>query len=173
MFVHNALVGCNLRDKIKIAASGKVASAFGIARNLAIGADWCNAARGFMMAVGCIQAQRCHTNTCPVGVATQDPARQRALHVGDKSARAFHFHRKTMETLSEIVAAVGLEHTDRFRPWHVCLRTNRTTVLSYDEAFHFMAPGALLKGCDHAQFCKHWAAATADSFQPAAAPPIL
>ncbi len=93
MFVHNALVGCNLRDKIRIAASGKVSSAFSIARNLAIGADWCNAARGFMMAVGCIQAQTCHTNHCPVGVATQDPVRQRALDVGDKSERAYHFHR--------------------------------------------------------------------------------
>jgi len=167
MFVHNALVGCNLRDKIKIAASGKVASAFAIARNLAIGADWCNAARGFMMAVGCIQAQKCHTNTCPVGVATQDPARQRALHVGDKSERAYHFHHNTMETLSEIVAAAGLSHPNELRPWHVSMRVNRTTVMTYDQAFGFLKPGGLLEGSDHPVFQRAWQLARADSFQPA------
>ena len=168
MFVHNALVGCDLRSQIKIAASGKVSSAFTIARNLAIGADWCNAARGFMMAVGCSQAQRCHTNTCPVGVATQDPLRQRALHVPDKSERTHHFHKLTMETLSEIVAAAGLNHANELRPWHVCLRTSRTEVMPYDEAFHFLEAGSLLNGSDgqHPQFQKHWQRATADSFGP-------
>ncbi len=167
MFVHNALVGTNLRDKIRIAASGKVTSAFGIARNLALGADWCNAARGFMMAVGCIQAQACHTNKCPVGVATQDPGRQRALNVPDKSERTFQFHRQTMETLSEIVAAAGLNHADELRPRHVCLRTSRTESLSYDEAFQFLTPGALLYGeTQHPLLDRHWNSATADSFQP-------
>ena len=166
MFVHNALVGCQLRDEIKIAASGKVSSAFTIARNLAIGADWCNAARGFMMAVGCIQAQSCHTNACPVGVATQDPLRQRALDVQDKSERTHHFHQLTMETLSEIVAAAGLDHARELRPWHVCLRTSRTEVLPYDEAFHFLEPGELIEGDEtkHPQFMKYWQRASADSF---------
>ncbi|MDG2383187.1 MAG: FMN-binding glutamate synthase family protein [Pirellulaceae bacterium] len=167
MFVHNALVGTRLRDQIRIAASGKVTSAFGIARNLAIGADWCNAARGFMMAVGCIQAQTCHTNMCPVGVATQDPSRERALHVPDKSERTFHFHQQTMETLSEIVAAAGLKHANQLRPHHVCLRTSQTQSLSYDEAFHFLEPGALLDGTsEHPLIERHWQLASADSFQP-------
>ncbi|MEQ8785262.1 MAG: FMN-binding glutamate synthase family protein [Pirellulaceae bacterium] len=165
MLVHNALVGCGLRDKIKIAASGKVSSAFSIARNLAIGADWCNAARGFMMAVGCIQAQACHTNKCPVGVATQDPVRQRALHVPDKSQRAYHLHKHTMETLSEIVAAAGLAHADELRPHHICLRTDRTTVTTYDEAFTFLAPGELLTGCDDPRMQRNWEHASPDSFQ--------
>jgi len=164
IFVHNALVGCGLREKLKIAASGKVSSAFAIVRNLAIGADWCNAARGFMMAVGCIQAQTCHTNKCPVGVATQDPRRQRALHVGDKSQRAFQFHRHTMETVSEIVAAAGLDRPEQLRPWHIFLRTSRTQVMPYDEAFHFLHPGALVDGTAPAHVMRYWEAASADRF---------
>ncbi|MCG8585908.1 MAG: FMN-binding glutamate synthase family protein [Pirellulales bacterium] len=165
MFVHNALVGCELRDKIKIAASGKVASAFAIARNLAIGADWCNAARGFMMAVGCIQAQACHTNACPVGVATQDHRRQWALNVPDKAERVYHFHRGTMETLCEIVAAAGLDHPEQLKPWNVCLRTSRTLAQTYDEAFRFLKPGELLSGDADRPIQRYWNMATADAFQ--------
>ena len=88
VFVHYALVGAGLRDRIKLGASGKITSAFDMARVMALGADWCNAARGFMFAVGCIQAQRCHTGLCPTGVATQDPLRQRAIVVQGKSASA-------------------------------------------------------------------------------------
>ena len=72
---------------------GKIVSAFDIARALSLGADWCNSARGYMFAIGCIQAQACHTNHCPVGVATQDPLRQRALDVNSKSQRVARFHR--------------------------------------------------------------------------------
>ncbi len=72
-FVHNALIGINARDRIKLGASGKIISAFDIARVLALGADWCNSARGFMFALGCIQSQSCHTDRCPTGVSTQDP----------------------------------------------------------------------------------------------------
>ena len=98
IFVHNALVGCNLRDKIKVAAAGKVSSAFTLARTLAIGADWCNAARGFMMAVGCIQAQECHTNKCPVGVATQDPELRKRLDPEEAAERVYNFlHTLTIE----------------------------------------------------------------------------
>src|SRR5260370_22060098 len=86
-FVHNALIGINARDRIKLGASGKIVSAFDIARAMALGADWCNAARGFMFALGCIQSQSCHTDRCPVGVATQDPTRQRALVVDGKCVR--------------------------------------------------------------------------------------
>ena len=165
MFVHNALVGCELRDKIKIAASGKVASAFAIARNLAIGADWCNAARGFMMSVGCIQAQTCHTNECPVGVATQDARRQWALDVTDKSERTHNFHHNTMETLAEIVAAAGLDHPEQLTPWHISLRTSRTEAQTFHDAYHFVEPGCMSDGCDHPLLKKYWDAASADSFQ--------
>ncbi|WP_298867202.1 FMN-binding glutamate synthase family protein [uncultured Gimesia sp.] len=165
IFVHNALVGCNLRDKIKVAAAGKVSSAFTLARTLAIGADWCNAARGFMMAVGCIQAQECHTNKCPVGVATQDPRRQQALNVEDKSERTFNFHHNTMNALTEVIAAAGLDHPDQLRPWHIYLRSKRTEVLSYHEAFDFLKPGDLLGDCPYPVYKKSWDRASADSFQ--------
>jgi hypothetical protein len=95
MFVHNTLVGLNLRERVRIGAAGKIVSAFDIASVLAIGADWVNSARGFMFAIGCIQSQSCHTNKCPTGVATQDPLRQRALVVPDKAERVASFHRNT------------------------------------------------------------------------------
>ena len=79
LLVHNTLVGLNLRDRIRIGCAGKVIGAFDVARAMALGADWCNSARGFMFALGCIQAQTCHTGQCPTGVTTQDPQRQQAL----------------------------------------------------------------------------------------------
>jgi glutamate synthase domain-containing protein 2 len=164
VFVHNSLVGCGLRSKIKIACAGKVTSAAHILRNLAIGADWCNSARGMMMAVGCIQAQSCHTNKCPVGVATQDPTRQRALHVGNKSERVAQYHRNTMEALTELVAAVGLEHPDQICPEDMFKRVTTGRAISYDKAFNFLKEGVLLSGCDHPDFEADWNKASADSF---------
>ena len=165
IFVHNALVGCNLRDRIRVGAAGKVASAFAIARNLSIGADWCNAARSFMMAVGCIQAQSCHTNRCPVGVTTQDPRRYWALNVADKAKRAFYFHQNTMSALAEIVAAAGLDHPRELGPWHICLRGEGTDIKTYDQAYRFLKPGELLDGTDDPGFNTHWQHATADIFR--------
>jgi glutamate synthase domain-containing protein 2 len=164
IFVHNSLVGCGLRSKIKIACAGKVTSAAHILRNLAIGADWCNSARGMMMAVGCIQAQACHTNKCPVGVATQDPIRQRALHVGNKSERVAQYHRNTMEALAELVAAIGLEHPDQIRPHEMFKRITPDLAVSYDEAFHFLKEGELLNGCEDPEFKADWNRASVDSF---------
>jgi glutamate synthase domain-containing protein 2 len=166
VFVHNALVGCGLRDKIRIACSGKAITAADIVRNCAIGADWCNAARAFMMAVGCIQAQQCHTNECPVGVATQRPDLFRALHVGDKAERVNHFHYNTMESLSELVAAMGLDRADQLRPYHVSKRIGPNQILSYEEAYNFVGKGALLNGhCGMPVLDKNWAMASADSFR--------
>jgi glutamate synthase domain-containing protein 2 len=165
MFVHNALVGCGLREHIRVAAAGKVSTAFMIARNLAIGADWCNAARGFMMAVGCIQAQSCHTNRCPVGVATQDPIRQKGLVVSDKGERTYHFHRNTMDTLAEIVAAAGLDHPAQFSPLHIYMRVGRQSVKTYEETFRFLRPGELLEDCEHPEFRPYWRQASADTFR--------
>src|SRR3546814_9252512 len=78
--------------------SGKIISAFDMARTLAFGADWCNAARGFMFALGCVQSRSCHTDRCPTGVATQDKARQRALVVPDKAERVRNFHQDRKST---------------------------------------------------------------------------
>lgn len=164
MFAHNTLVGCGLRDKIRIAASGKLFSAAAIASACALGADWVNGARMFMMSVGCIQSQRCHTNTCPVGVATQDPKRIRALHVPSKSERVFHFHEATCNTLIEITAAAGLEHPGEFTPYHVMMRDQNRKATSYAKAHEWLEEGELLSGCSFEDYAVPWEAASANSF---------
>ena len=167
LFVHNTLVGLNLRDKIKLGASGKIVSAFDIASVLAIGADWCNSARGFMFAIGCIQSQSCHTNKCPTGVATQDPLRQRALVVPDKAARVFNFHRNTLKALAEMLAAAGLTHPEQLQPKHLVRRMSATEVKLFSQLHVFLSPGELLQGHVEGEFyARMWQLARADSFEP-------
>ena len=97
VLVHQTLVGLKLRHRIRIGAAGKIVTAYDIARVMALGADWCNSGRGFMFALGCIQAQSCHTGHCPTGVATQDPERQKALVVSDKAQRVANFQQNTLK----------------------------------------------------------------------------
>jgi len=165
LLVHNTLVGLNLRSQIRIGAAGKIVTAFDIARTIALGADWCNAARGFMFALGCIQSQSCHTGACPTGVATQDPLRQRALVVPDKATRVYHFHANTLKALRELLAAAGLRHPDELGPEHVIRRVSSTEVRSLAALHHFVAAGSLLDGVsDHPVFKLFWPLATPDSF---------
>ena len=165
-FVHSTLMGVNLRDKIKLGASGKIISAFDMARVMALGADWCNAARGFMFAVGCIQSQKCHTDHCPTGVATQDRIRQRALVVSDKAQRVANFHKETVKALAELIAAAGLEHPRELRPFHFMQRAAPDRVVTFAELFPFLNPGELLAGTDQPQYRDPWEVARADSFVP-------
>jgi len=168
-FVHNALIGIDARDRIKLGASGKIVSAFDIARAMALGADWCNAARGFMFALGCIQSQSCHTDRCPVGVATQDRTRQRALVVNDKWVRVKNFHAATQHALSEIVSAAGLDHPKEFMPAHFSRRVSAREALTYAELYPPLKPGALLAGdCDDPRFREAWKMASSASFRVAA-----
>ena len=167
LFVRNTLVGIDLRPRIRLGASGRIASAFDMARALALGADWCNAGRGFMFALGCIQAQSCHTGRCPVGIATQDPARQRALVIADKAERVRHFHEGTLVALAELVAAAGLDHPGQLRPCHFSRRLGPDRADSYDRLYRFFEPGELLAGTDEPRFRATWAAARADRFTPA------
>lgn len=165
--VHNTLVGVNLRDRIKIGASGKIITAFDMARTLALGADWCNAARGFMFAIGCIQAQTCHTGKCPTGVTTQDPLRQRALVVGDKAPRVASFHANSLHALAELLAAAGLAHPDDLRPHHIAKRISASEIKLLSALFPELAPGELLAGkFRHNILEAGWAMAQADTFQP-------
>jgi glutamate synthase domain-containing protein 2 len=166
-FVHNALVGINAREPVKLGASGKVVSAFDIARAMALGADWCNAARGFMFALGCLQSQSCHTDTCPVGVATQDPTRQRALVVGDKWVRVKNFHAATLHAVAELVAAAGLDHPNEFVPMHFSRRVSAREVATFDKLYPALRPGELLDGTDDPRFREAWKIASAGSFRPA------
>lgn len=164
LFVQNALVGSNLRDKLKIGCSAKITNAFGMASRMAIGADWCNAARAFMFSVGCIQAQRCHTNTCPVGVATQDAKLFKGLVVEDKAERVYHYHNNTMDALAEVVAASGLNHPTEFTPDFMYRRVNPTCVRSYSDIYDFLEPGQLLDGGGDALWQKYWNRASSKSF---------
>lgn len=169
LFVHNTLIGAGLREHVRIGASGKIISAFDIACVLAIGADWANSARGFMFAIGCIQAQACHTNRCPTGVATQDPWRQRALVVDDKAQRVANFHRNTVHALAEMLAAAGLDHPSRLEPRHLVRRVSNTQIRMFSELHYFLKSGELLSGQNEGGFyAKMWRLAQADSF--AAAP---
>ncbi|MGE3651568.1 MAG: glutamate synthase-related protein, partial [Reyranellaceae bacterium] len=167
LFVHNALVGLNIRDRIRIGVAGKITSAFDIARAMALGADWCNAARGFMMAVGCIQSQSCHTDRCPTGVATQDPLRQRALDVPDKAERVYRFHNSTIKALAEVVASAGLDHPSQLQPRHFSQRLAPNKVKSFDRLYRFLEPGEILRGTNDPRYVEPWRIARADSFVPA------
>ena len=162
-FVHNALVGMNLRHRVPIAASGKMVSAFHLAAALALGADWCNSARGFMFSLGCIQAQTCHTNQCPVGVATQNHRLERALVVSDKAERVYHFHRNTVEALAEVVAAAGLESPAELAPCHVYKRISATDIRTFEQLYDRYRPGQLLDG-DAGPLQEYWDRARASAW---------
>jgi glutamate synthase domain-containing protein 2 len=167
LLVHNTLVGTNLRDKIKLGASGKIVTAFDLARTLAIGADWCNSARGFMFALGCLQSQSCHTGACPTGVATQDPQRQKALVVPDKSERVYNFHQNTLKALAELLAAAGLTHPDDLKPFHVVRRVAHNEVRLLSTLFPFVAPGSVLENnSGHRVFEIYWPLSSAETFSP-------
>ncbi|TXH04105.1 MAG: FMN-binding glutamate synthase family protein [Nevskiaceae bacterium] len=167
LLTHNTLVGLRLRDRVRIGASGKIISAFDIARTMALGADWCNSARGFMFAVGCLQAQACHTDHCPTGVATQDPLRQRALVVDDKAQRVHNFHRNTLKALAELVGAAGLSHPNQLRPHHIVRRVSANEVRLVSNLIPFLKPGDLLDNrAEHPVYAYFWKMADSRSFAP-------
>lgn len=166
-FVHNTLRGVGLRDRVRIGASGKLIQAFDIARVLALGADWANSARGFMFAIGCIQAQACHTNHCPTGVTTQDKLRQRALVVPDKAVRVANFHRNTLKALGEMTAAAGLTHPAKFLPRHLMMRENDGDMVTGDDVHPYMPEGFLLReDDDRFGYLVRWRRSAAASFEP-------
>ncbi|MFG2616960.1 FMN-binding glutamate synthase family protein [Streptomyces sp. NPDC048507] len=164
MTVHNALVGAGLREHVRIGASGKVATGADLVKRLIQGADYTNAARAMMFALGCIQAQRCHTNTCPVGVATQDRRRARALDVGDKTRRVQRFQEATVKSALQIMAAMGVEDRARLRPEMLRQRVGPHTVRSYAQLYAWLGPGQLLDGSAPADWAADWRAADPDDF---------
>lgn len=166
-FVHNTLRGAGLRNQIKIGASGKLIHAFDIAKALALGADWANSARGFMFSIGCIQAQACHTNHCPTGVATQDPLRQRALVVPDKAQRVANFHHNTLKALGDMSGAAGLTHPSQFLPWHLLMRENDRDMVTGDDVYPYLDEGFLLREEeDEFGYLKRWKRANPMAFEP-------
>ena len=166
-FVHNTLRGAGLRDRVKIGASGKLIHAFDIAKALALGADWANSARGFMFSVGCIQAQACHTNHCPTGVATQDKSRQKALVVPDKAERVYNFHKNTLKALGDMTGAAGLTHPSGFLPHHLLMRENDRDMVTGQDIYPYMPEGFLLReDDDRFGYLERWRRASAAAFEP-------
>jgi len=163
--VHNALVGVGLRDQIKVGVSGKVATGVDLVKRIIQGADYTNAARAMMMAIGCIQAQKCHTNHCPVGVATQDHKRMRALHVPTKSERVTNYQRDTVLQAMQIVASMGLHSFDDLGPHMLRRRVGYGQIESYSDTVERLEPGSLLAGYD-GSWGRDWAQADPDSFAP-------
>lgn len=167
ILMRNALVGCGLKNDIKLVASGKIYSGMGLARSIALGADWCNAARSFMMSVGCIQSQRCHLDTCPTGVATQNAARQRGLIPEAQGIRSARFQQKTVEALIDMVAAAGLKHPSELEPYHLMHRVGPQAALPMDLIHSFLPENILNEAPEDTLYSDWWAAAQPDSFHPA------
>ncbi len=168
LLVHNTLRGVGLRDQVKLGAAGKVTSAFDIARLMALGADWCNSARGFMFALGCLQAQTCHTGKCPTGVATQDPQRQKSLVVEDKATRVYNFHQQTLHALLELVQAAGIEHPNQITAHHIVRRSADQKVRSLAQLILTQLPDRALLQSDLQAlpliYRMTWPRAVAESF---------
>jgi glutamate synthase domain-containing protein 2 len=168
LLVHNTLRGAGLRDQIKMGVAGKVVSAFDIVRCMALGADWCNSARGFMFALGCLQAQACHTGHCPTGVTTQDPLRQQSLVVSDKAERVYNFHNQTLHALMELVQAAGVQHPSQITAQHIVRRSTDHKVQSLDQLILTQLPDRALLASDISSlpqiYRNSWPRARAASF---------
>lgn len=162
--IQNALVGTGLRERIAIGCSGKIAGGNDIIRRVALGADFCNAARPMMMATGCIQAQRCNTNTCPSGVATQDPRRSRAVVVEDKGPRVMRFQQETVRSALQLLASMGLQSFDDLGPDHVLRRIDPARVVTYGELYTWLDEGELLSGASDSVWARDWEIADAHRF---------
>jgi glutamate synthase domain-containing protein 2 len=167
--VHNTLVGAGLRGQIRLGASGKILSAFDIARCIALGADWCNSARGFMFAIGCIQSRSCHTDACPTGVATQDPVRQRALVVTDKAERVYHYHANTIHMLAEMMGAAGLSHPSQITADLLMTRDTNGQAVPFSSKETTLAEGVLVGSPELIEllpepFASHWQVASETRF---------
>lgn len=165
LLVHNTLIGLGIREDIRLIASGKIISAFDIARTCALGADMCNSARGFMFALGCIMAQACHTGHCPTGVTTQDKDRQAGLVPENKASRVKNFHNNTLAALAELIGAAGLEHPIQLKPYHLSRRMENNGIELLSDVFTFAQNGEILSGGRPGKvFEQYWDVANPESF---------
>lgn len=165
ILVRNALIGCDLKGEIKLGTSGKVHSGAGLAMNIGLGADWCNSARAMMFSLGCIQSLRCHEDTCPTGIATQDKTRQRGLVVEDKAERVANFQHATIDALRTIVVAMGLDNPWQITPDHINERLNSARARAIDRIYDFLPAGILLSDPESTQYARYWNAAQAHTFE--------
>jgi glutamate synthase domain-containing protein 2 len=167
VFVHNALVGVGLRRHIRVICSGRFVTGFDLAHKIAIGADLCNSARATMFALGCIQAQKCNTNECTTGAATQDPELVAGLVVADKAIRVRNFQHNTVKAFVELLAASGLREPSELRPWHILRRVSPTEVRHYGEMYEYPKDRELMNEPVPKSFARAWRAASATAFEAA------
>lgn len=165
-FVYDTLTGFDLKKYVKIIASGKVVTGFDIVKNFALGADACNTARGMMLALGCIQALECNTNKCPTGVATQDPGLVRGLVVDDKKIRVANFHRQTVKSAFELMAAAGIKDPSKLHRVHIQRRVSPKEVQSYLDTYPYIGVGSLLNGPYPKAYELLMSVSDANSFSP-------
>ena len=164
IYVHNCLVGVGLRQHIRLVASGKIITGFDILAKISLGADLCNSARGMMFALGCVQSRRCHANTCPTGVTTQDPRRRYALDIDKKSPYVYNFHKATLESFLEVLGAAGLERPEDLSPSHINRRVSKEKIMTYKQIFTYLTPNEILEGKAPKDYMKFWAAGDPNSF---------
>lgn len=164
VFVHNALVGINVRHKIRVICSGKITNGFDMLVNIALGADMCNSARGMMMATGCIQSKQCNANTCPTGVATQSKRLQYGLVVDKKQHNVAHFHENTMKSFLEMVGALGLDNPTDLKPFHIMRRVAPNDVRSLNNIYDYLTPGQLFSENIPESYRRDWHYAQAEAF---------
>jgi hypothetical protein len=143
---------------------GRVITGFHVVKRLAVGADLCASARGMMFALGCIQALRCNSNHCPVGITTQRRELVAGLHVPSKTDRVFHYHRRTVESVAEIIGAMGFSSTEQLRPWNVLRRTSARDVHHYGECYRYLKPGELLGESIPEDYRRAWEVCTHETF---------
>ena len=168
VYVDNALRAASLRDQIKIGASGKIVSAFDIARICALGADWVNMARPFMFATGCIQARTCHNGNCPTGIATMDPNRSRAIDVETKALAISQFQKTSRQALAKLIGAAGLQNPNELTRRHLVHRVSQTEIMLASQIYPDAEQGVVFSKskCDDPRIARYWAKVSKDSFQP-------
>jgi glutamate synthase domain-containing protein 2 len=167
-FAHNALRAAGVRDQVKLIAAGKIATGFHVVQWLALGADLCNSARAMMFALGCIQALKCNTNKCPVGVATQSQKLMKGLVVEDKATRVASFHEKTIDSVLELIGVAGLSTPETLTPAHLYRRTANARVEDLSDVYPWLAPGSLVDGAAPPEYVRAWERSQSASFQPSA-----
>lgn len=163
-FVHNALIGFGLREKIRIIAAGKIITGFHLLTKLTLGADICNCARGMMFSLGCIQALKCNTNKCPSGVATQDPLLYKGLVVSDKAERVASYHSATIESALELLGAAGLSRPDQIRPCHIYQRVAPGVIKTFEEIYPLVIEGDLIEEPIPEGFARPWRESDPEKF---------
>ena len=164
-FVYDALNGFGIKDQIKIICSGKIITGFDIVKSLSIGADLCNSARGMMFALGCIQALQCHSNTCPTGVATQNPDLEKGLVPEEKSIRVARYQHETVKSAVDLMASAGISHPDDVGRNVVSTRIDRTRIATFEEIYPELESGCLVnENTVPERFLMAWKRASVDKF---------